>query len=166
MGERMPVAFMVVGAAFAATGIGLACAAIFVLRDRSGASTLLMALLASGWACLAMVGSMLLALPGKVSSNRMRTYQGTVTVETGRDIRDRPTTITGPGVAAEVEAEISVTSNRPSLFLFAAALCLAALTVYLYVAGRATPIGAFFSLGIAFYMANWARLARPPRGSV
>jgi hypothetical protein len=51
------------------------------------------------------------------------------------------------------------------MFLFAAALGLAALIVaYLYVAGRATPVGALFSLGVAFYMGNWARLARPPRG--
>jgi len=161
--KRTPTAFIVVGSAFAAIGIGLACGAIFVLRYRSGASTMLMAMLAFGWAFLAMIGSMLLALPGKVDSNRTRIHKGTVTVDTGRDIRGLPTTITGPGVAAEGEAEISVTDYRPSIFLFAAALGLAALTVYLYVTGRATPVGGLFSLGIAFYMGNWAMQARPPR---
>jgi hypothetical protein len=151
-----------VGSAFAAIGIALACGAIFVLRYRSGASTMLMVLVTFGWAILAMVGSMLLTLPGKVGSDRTRIDKGIVTVETGRDTRDRPTTIRGPGVTAE--ADITVTTYRPSIFLFAAALGLAALTAYLYVAGRATPVGAFVSLGIASCMGNWARLARPPRG--
>jgi hypothetical protein len=161
--KRVPMAIILVGSAFAAIGIALACGAIFILRYRSGASTMLMALLAFGWATLAMVGSMLLALPGKVGSDRTRIDKGIVTVETGRDTRDRPTTIRGPGVTVEGEADITVTTYRPSMFLFAAALGLAALTAYLYVAGRATPVGALVSLGIAFYMGNWARLARPPR---
>ena len=157
---------MVVGSVFAAIGIGLACGAIFVLRYHSGASTMLMGVLAFGWASLAMVGSMLLALPGKVGSNRMRIHKGTVTVDAGRDIGGLPTSITGPGVAAEGEADISVSNYLPSMFLFAAALGLAALTAYLYVAGRATPIGALFSLGIAFCIGSWARQARPPRAPV
>ena len=94
--KRIPTAFMVVGSVFAAIGIGLACGAIFVLRYHSGASTMLMGVLAFGWAFLAMVGSMLLALPGKVGSNRMRIYKGTVTVDAGRDIGGLPTSITGP----------------------------------------------------------------------
>jgi hypothetical protein len=162
--KRVPMAIILVGSAFAAIGVGLACGAIFILRYRSGASTMLMALVAFGWATLAMVGSMLLALPGKAASGRTRIDQGIVTVETGRDMKDRPTTITGPGITAEGEADITVTTYRPSMFLFAAALGLAALTVYLFLAGRATPVGAFVGLGIAFYMGNWARLARPPRG--
>jgi hypothetical protein len=162
--QRVPTAIILVGSAFAAIGIALACGAIFVLRYRSGASTMLMVLVTFGWAILAMVGSMLLTLPGKVGSDRTRIDKGIVTVETGRDMRDRPTTIRGPGVTAEGEADITVTTYRPSIFLFAAALGLAALTAYLYVAGRATPVGAFVSLGIAFCMGNWARLARPPRG--
>jgi hypothetical protein len=161
--KRIPAAFIVVGSAFAAIGVGLLCGAIFILLYHSGGSTLLMALLAFGWAFLAMVGSMLLALPGKVDSDRMRIDRGTVTVDTGRGIQGSPTTITGPGIAAEVEAEIAVTNNRPSMFLFAAAFGLAALTTYLYLAGRTTPVGVFFSLGIAFFIGNWAKQARPPR---
>jgi hypothetical protein len=161
---RVPTAIILVGSAFAAIGVGLECSAIFILRYRSGASTMLMAVLAFGWAFLAVVGSMLLALPGEVRSDRTRVEKGIVTVEAGRDIRDRPTTIRGPGVTAEGGADISVANHRPSMFLFAAALGLAALIAYLYVAGRATPVGALFSFGIAFYMGNWARLARPPRG--
>jgi hypothetical protein len=161
--KRIPIAFLVVGSVFAAIGIGLVCGAIFVLRYRSGGSTPLMAMLAFGWAFLAMVGSMLLALPGKVGSDRMRIDRGTVTVDTGCVIGGPQTTITGPGIAAEGEAEISVTNNRPSIFLFAAAFGLAALTTYLYLAGRTTPVGVLFSLGIAFFIGNWAKLARPPR---
>jgi hypothetical protein len=161
--QRAPTTITLVGSAFAAIGVALACGAIFVLRYRSGASTMLTALVVFGWATLAMVGSMLLALPGKAGSDRTHIEKGIVTVEIGRDMRDRPT-IRGPGVTAEGEADITVTTYRPSIFLFAAALGLAALTAYLYVAGRATPVGAFVGLGIAFSMGNWARLARPPRG--
>ena len=58
--QRVPTAIILVGSAFAAIGIALACGAIFVLRYRSGAFTTLMVLVTFGWAILAMVGSMLL----------------------------------------------------------------------------------------------------------
>src|SRR5580693_8496776 len=48
--QRVPTAIILVGSAFAAIGIALACGAIFVLRYRSGASTMLMVLVTFGWA--------------------------------------------------------------------------------------------------------------------
>jgi hypothetical protein len=120
-----------------------------------------MALVAFGWATLAMVGSMLLALPGKVGSDRTRIDKGIVTVEAGRDMRDRRTIIRGPGVMAE---GWPTSRSPPTVFDIPAALGLAALTAYLYVVGHATPVGAFVSLGIAFCVGNRARPARPSRG--
>jgi hypothetical protein len=71
---RVPTAIILVGSAFAAIGVGLECSAIFILRYRSGASTMLMAVLAFGWAFLAVVGSMLLALSrrAQIGSNARR----------------------------------------------------------------------------------------------
>jgi uncharacterized membrane protein YedE/YeeE len=68
--QRVPTAIILVGSAFVAIGIALACGAIFVLRYRSGASTMLMVLVTFGWAILAMVGSMLLTLPLRSNAHR------------------------------------------------------------------------------------------------
>jgi hypothetical protein len=67
--KRVPTAIILVGSAFAAIGIALACGAIFILRYRSGASTMLMALLAFGWATLAMVGSRSVPKKGPITAH-------------------------------------------------------------------------------------------------
>jgi len=53
--QRVPTAIILVGSAFAAIGIALACGAIFVLRYRSGASTMLMVLVLANVVALAAI---------------------------------------------------------------------------------------------------------------
>jgi hypothetical protein len=148
--QRVPTAIILVGSAFAAIGIALACGAIFVLRYRSGASTMLMVLVTFGWAIQArsvpierasIKGS--LRLKPAATRDPADDHQGTRGHGRGRHH--------GHHLPA---FDIPVRRRARPCGADRLSLC----------GGRATPVGAFVSLGIAFCMGNWARLARPPRG--
>jgi hypothetical protein len=160
---HIPVAFLVIASAFSVIGIGLAAMAFLTLWYGSGPSTLLMAVTAFAWALLAMVGSIVLARPGRSASGGPSAGSGRATAGAGSDDENMPPTSFGPGVEAQGTVSFTVADRLPSTFLLVAAIGLAVLTASLYAAGRATPIGALFSLAIALCIGSWARQARPPQ---
>jgi hypothetical protein len=161
---RVPLAFAIVGSMFLVIGIGFACGVIVLLNKQTGPSTWLPAMVACGWAALAMTVSMALALVGgRVASRRANSRRGVITVQTHwqGDQQQLPTAITGPGAEVEGSADVEVQSRLPAVFLGLSAAGLAVVTAYLYVIGRATLPGAGIGLLVAFYNANWAKQARP-----
>lgn len=100
--KRVPFAFIVVGSMFSVIAIVLLAVAIWTLKHQIKASTPLMALVAFGWAFLAMVVSMMLAQPGaRQRAGRTHTRAGNVTIADPSLLPGQiRSTLTGPGVEA------------------------------------------------------------------
>lgn len=161
--KRVPFAFIVVGSMFSIIAIVLLAVAIWTLKHQIKASTPLMALVAFGWALLAMVVSMMLSLPGaRQRSGRTRTRAGTVTLADPSPLPGQiRSTLTGPGVEATGSATITVGSRVPSIWLGIASLGLVVVSVLLYLHGRTAGIGILIGLIMSFFMMSWATKAWP-----
>ncbi|MGH8781454.1 hypothetical protein [Paraburkholderia sp.] len=161
--KRVPFAFIVVGSVFSIIALVLLAIAIWTLQHQFKASTPLMALVAFGWAFLAMVVSMILSLPGaRQRDGRTRVRAGTVTLADPSPLPGQTrSTLTGPGVEATGSATITVGSRVPSIWLGIASLGLVVVSVLLYLHGRTTGIGIFIGLIMSFFIMSWATKAWP-----
>lgn len=145
------------GGLFGAIGIVLIGVSAQALLAGARHATMPVALLAFGWASLSMAVSIVLATTSRgsrVIDERVAARRGTVTLQ-------RRSRLTGPGVEAGGQAIVRVGSRAPAVFLACASVALAVTAVALVVNARASVIGAGFAIGLACYMANWARLAWP-----
>lgn len=145
------------GGLFGAIGIVLIGVSAHKLMAGALHATMPVALLAFGWASLSMAVSIVLATTSRrsrVIDERVAARRGTVTLQ-------RRSRLTGPGVEASGQTVVRVGNRAPAIFLACASAALAATVVALAVNARASVIGAGFALGLACYMANWARHAWP-----